>query len=135
MDQQTKAMKSPALASIAVQLVVVVPVALVLLVVDMLFAYSFSLGAIVYILPNAYFTLYAFRYTGARSSYWVVKSLKWGESGKFALVCLGFALVFRFVQPLHTPLFFTGFCSMLMLQWWLASFVTSKWLTSLRHRR
>lgn len=51
---------------------------------------------------------------------WITRSFSWGESGKLALAALGFALAFRLVRPLHVPLLFTGFCSMIILQWFVA---------------
>ena len=120
-------MKMPALIGLAVQLGVSVPICLLLLVWGLESAYSFGLGVLIYIVPNTYFTLYAFRYSGARTASWVARSFSWGESGKFALVALGFALVFRFVTPLNVALLFAGFGSMLVLQWWLAGFVQKQW--------
>ncbi len=124
-------MKSPALASLLIQSALVLVVCLLLAIMNLVYAWSFGLGALIFILPNTYFTLYAFRYRGARAAPWVAKSFKWGESGKFALVAVGFALVFRFVSPLNDSLLFAGFCSMVVLQWWLAAFVQHRWLKHL----
>lgn len=124
-------MKSPALAGLAVQLVVLLPVCLVLLGFNKVWAWSFGLGAVIFILPNFYFALYAFRFHGARHAHWIAKSFKWGESGKFALVAVGFALVFRFISPLNAPLLFAGFCSMIVLQWWIAHRLPGRWLKRL----
>lgn len=79
-------------------------------------AYSFLLGALIYILANAYFALYAFRYRGSSMGPWITRSFSWGESGKLALTAVGFALVFRLVQPLSVAALFAGFCSMILLQ-------------------
>ncbi|SMF17686.1 ATP synthase protein I [Alteromonadaceae bacterium Bs31] len=122
------AMKSPALASLLIQLAIVLPVCLLLATLNRVYAYSLGLGTLVFILPNTYFTLYAFRYRGARSALWIAKSFNWGESGKFALVVVGFVLVFRFVSPLNVSLLFAGFCSMVVLQWWLAVYLQHRWL-------
>jgi len=123
-------MKSPALIGLAVQLGLSVPFCFLLLLWGFGLAYSFGLGVLIFVLPNTYFTLYAFRYRGARSAAWIAKSFQWGESGKFALVAIGFALVFRFVSPLNVPLLFAGFSSMMVLQWWLANVVQRHWLKS-----
>lgn len=66
-------------------------------------------GGMVFIVPNAYFTLYAFRYSGSRWTYTVVLSLVRGQMGKLLLVTVGFALAFRFVQPLHPGYLFGGY--------------------------
>ncbi|WP_045856374.1 ATP synthase subunit I [Teredinibacter purpureus] len=120
-------MKSPALFGITVQLGITLPLCLIMLVYGLVPAYSFGLGALLFIVPNTYFTLYAFRYSGARFAQWTAKSFSWGESGKFALVAVGFALAFRFVTPLHVPLLFVGFCTMVALQWWIAYYVQKHW--------
>lgn len=121
-------MRSPALAGLSAQLVIILPVSFLLLLIGKVVAYSFALGALIYALPNTYFTLYAFRYRGARSLVLIDKSFKWGESGKFALVVVGFALVFRFVSPLNATALFAGFCSMIAMQWWLAAYLGRRWL-------
>ncbi|ACR13595.1 ATP synthase F0, I subunit [Teredinibacter turnerae T7901] len=121
-------MKSPALAGILAQLGFVLPVSCVLLLLGIVEAYSFALGALVYAIPNAYFTLYAFRYRGARDTALINKSFKRGESGKFALVVVGFALVFRFVMPLSYPALFAGFCSLIIFQWGLSAHLGRRWL-------
>jgi len=121
-------MKTPALASLAVQLAVVMPVSLVLAIVHPVTAYSYGLGAAIYILPNTYFTYYAFRFYGAHSAAWIAKSFKWGESGKFALVVVGFAVVLRFVSPLHIAPLFAGFCTMIATQFIVANFIQKRWI-------
>ncbi|TVZ41621.1 ATP synthase protein I [Alteromonadaceae bacterium 2753L.S.0a.02] len=121
-------MKSPALAGLIAQLGFVLSVGFALLLVSMVVAYSFALGALVFVLPNTYFTLYAFRYRGARNAHWIAKSFKWGESGKFALAAVGFAMVFNFISPLHVPALFAGFCSLIIMQWWLAVYLGRRWL-------
>ncbi len=57
---------------------------------------------------------------------WIAKSFNWGESGKLALTAVGFALVFRLVEPLHVPSLFAGFCSVLVLQWFIAIRITKR---------
>lgn len=66
-------------------------------------------GGLVFLVPNAYFTLYAFRYSGAQSALTVALSLHRGQTGKLVLVAAGFALAFRFIQPLHPGYLFAGY--------------------------
>ena len=110
-------MKSPILISLFYQVAVVIPATFSLLWFDQILAYSFVLGALVYCLPNLYFTIYAFRYRGAHMAPWITKSFSWGESGKLALAAVGFALVFRFVENLSVMSLFAGFCSLIVTQW------------------
>ena len=114
-------MKSPILISLSYQLVFLVPVSLILLMTDKVIAYSFVFGGLVYMLPNLYFVHYAFRYTDAKASAWIARSFSWGESGKLVLAALGFLMVFRLVDPLNTAALMTGFCCMIVLQWFVAA--------------
>lgn len=128
-------MISPSLAGALVQFGVAFPVGLALLFLGGVgMTLSFAAGAIVYIVPNAYFTLYAFRHRGARLASQVAHSFIWGEFGKLALVTVGFAVVFQCTPPLHAPLVFAGFCSMIAVQWWLASHLQERWLAYLTRR-
>ena len=74
------------------------------------------LGCGIAILPNAYFTLQAFRYKASEDPARALGALYRGESGKFILVMVLCALTFRFYE-LHNPLFlFTALIVMLVTQ-------------------
>jgi len=87
----------------------------------LLCAYDFQLGVaaiiggLVFLIPNIYFTYYAFRYTGADNVHWVLRSFYRGQMGKFMLVGVGFALVFRFFRTLNPLAVFTAFFIMLLI--------------------
>lgn len=83
-------------------------------------------GGFLFILPNAYFTYYAFRYRGARFMPWIVRSMQWGQSGKLMLTVVGFALVFRFVKPLDLMVLFGVYGVMVAAQIWIALVVTRR---------
>lgn len=57
---------------------------------------SVLFGAALFVVPQMYFTHYTFRYRGWCNAALMVRSFKWGESGKFLLTLSGFALVWRF---------------------------------------
>lgn len=57
---------------------------------------SVTLGGVLFIVPQLYFTHYTFRYRGLSNAALMVYSSKWGELGKFLLTISGFALVWRF---------------------------------------
>ncbi len=118
-------MKSPVWLNALSQLFIMMLVSLVLLAVDAVTAYSYSLGALVYIIPNLYFVHYAFRYSGAQNAPLIAQSFSWGESGKVALASCGFILVFRFVDPLNHASLFVGFFSMIVFQWFVAARIVS----------
>jgi ATP synthase protein I len=112
-------LKSPVFFCLKYQALASTLLVVVALVFGKVYVISITLGAAIYILANLYFTLYAFRYRGASATVWIAQSFSWGESGKFALTAVGFALVFRFVEPLHEPTLFAGFSSMIILQWFI----------------
>jgi len=111
---------SPLLLSFVVQIMICSILTLGAWTQSWLIAYSIFLGAAVYIIPNLYFTYYAFRYRGSELTPWIRQSFMFGEFGKLSLTAVGFALVFVFVQPLHIGAVFTGFVTMIISQWWLA---------------
>lgn len=112
-----KKVKSPVVYCFTWQLFIAGTIAFSLLFVSLLLAYSFALGACIFIVSNLYFTVYSFRYSGARYSDWVLRSFKWGESGKLILSAMGFALVFNYVKPLSVGTLFIGYITMVILQW------------------
>ena len=90
---------------------------------DKVFAWSLGAGALIAIIPQAYFAHLAFRWQGAQSARAIARSSYAGENGKFLLSAAGFALVFATVRPLEGIAVFTGYLAMLGIQiigsWWL----------------
>ena len=128
-SQQEKALQAsgnPLKFTLAVQLLAVLPVSVVLGLINPLWLSSFVIGAFVYIVPNAYFTLYAFRFRSSEHSHLIVKSFYTGESGKHALAAVGFALVLKYVSPLHLPSLFAGFIYLVVMQWFIAYQISKK---------
>lgn len=72
-------------------------------------AYSLLLGGMICAVPNAYFTVKAFRYRGARAAQKIVRAFYVGEAVKILLICAGFALTFVYVEPLSSGALFAGF--------------------------
>lgn len=72
-------------------------------------AYSLLLGGLICAIPNAYFTSKAFRYRGARAAQEFVRTFYAGKAVKLLLMCAGFALTFKFVNPLSPTATFSGF--------------------------
>jgi ATP synthase protein I len=99
------------------QLAVLVPLCLITwLVVNSVSAYSLLCGALVSILPQAWFASIAFRRRGARRAQQAARMVYAGELGKFLLSVAGFALVFAVVRPIDAPAVFAGFLCMLGIQ-------------------
>jgi len=71
-------------------------------------AYSALLGGLLFTVPQLYFGIKAFLYTGARSIHKITQSFYKGESAKILLIAVGFAVVFTTVKPLdYFALYFT----------------------------
>ncbi|WP_096086641.1 ATP synthase subunit I [Agaribacterium haliotis] len=110
---------SPLLYSLKLQLLATVIVSPLAALWGKVEFYSLLLGVAVYVLPNLYFTYYAFRFHGADYAAWIKHSFMWGEMGKLSLTAIAFALVYRFVDPLEVKALFSGFALMIILQCWL----------------
>lgn len=104
------------------QLIVLVPLCLLLLVSDKVWAYSVLSGGLIAIVPQAYFAALAFRWRGARSAQAIARSGYAGEVGKFLLSIAGFAVVFAAVRPIEGLAVFVGYLVMLAIQ------ITGSWL-------
>lgn len=78
-------------------------------------AVSAAAGCLVFILPSAYFTLSALPRPFRSGSSWFLVSFFKGQIGKLVLTAVGFALVFRFVSPLHVPSFFVVYSVLLLI--------------------
>lgn len=95
-------------------------------------AYSFALGAINFVLPNAYFALKALRYTNLKSgngwddlaiAQFVVQNFYRAEINKFIITATGFAVIFSIVKPINGLALFAGFIVLMICQF----LVLSRW--------
>lgn len=112
--------KPPLGKIVAVQGLVLLVTASVLLLIDQLTASSALLGGLIAIIPNAYFAKWAFRYSGASAADKVAQSFYRGEAGKFILTTVLFALVFIWVNPINVVVVFVTYIGMMALNWLLA---------------
>lgn len=101
--------RPPAYRIVILQLILTVLAALVAWLHSDVAAKSALLGGLTCALPNAYFIWRAFRYSGARSSVQIVQSFYQGESWKFVLTALSFAVIFQRVEPLNVLALFAAF--------------------------
>ncbi|MFM1895686.1 MAG: hypothetical protein RLZZ385_760 [Pseudomonadota bacterium] len=72
-------------------------------------AYSVLLGGLICAVPNAYFSVRAFRHRGAGSAGRIVRDFYVGEAIKLLLAAAGFALTFVYVKPLNAALLFAAY--------------------------
>ncbi len=78
-------------------------------------AISAALGALVVTAGNTYFGWRAFRYNGTRYANKVLGSFYKAEIGKFAVMAILMAMVFKFIEPLHTVALLIGFVVTLLV--------------------
>lgn len=72
-----------------------------LLVVDTTSAYSVLLGGLTFIVPTGFFARQAFRFRGAQATQHIARAFYRGETTKFVLTAMAFALIFTLVKPLN----------------------------------
>jgi ATP synthase protein I len=72
-------------------------------------------GGLVFVLPSTYFTIYALSSMGDHRERWFLTAFLRGQSGKWILTTVGFALAFKFVQPLHSPIMFFSFGAVMLV--------------------
>ena len=109
--------KPPVYRAMGVQAALLLPLCALLSLYDQTAGFSALLGGLLCLVPHAYFTVCAFRYTGARAAEQVVRDFYRGETGKYALTLAGFALVFALVRPLNVAALFGVYGGALLLQW------------------
>jgi len=78
-------------------------------------AVSAVAGGLVFVLPHTYFTLYALSSMGSYRERWFLSAFYRGQSGKWILTAAGFAVAFKFVQPLHSTVMLSTFCVVMLI--------------------
>lgn len=115
-------MRKTALKYIFLQGVVALVSALVVwLVWDITAAKSAMKGGIVAVIPNLVFSLYAFRFAGARQTEQVYASIKRGAALKYLLTILLFAAVLKTSAVVLLP-FFTVYVLVMTVSWFAPIF-------------
>ncbi|WP_317932860.1 ATP synthase subunit I [Halioxenophilus sp. WMMB6] len=109
--------KPPVFKVFLIQLLILLPIALIGWLYSATVSYSLLLGGLIQVIPSAYFAFYAFRIIGSAQAGSALQQIYRGEIGKFTLTLLGFALVFVFVKPLHSAALFSAFGLMTLVQW------------------
>jgi ATP synthase protein I len=103
----------------ATQAVILLAVAAGLAWLDTTAAYSALLGGLISIGPNSYFARQAFRFRGALAGPLVARAFYLGETGKFVLTAIAFAVVFAVVKPLNALALWAAFLGMTLSHWLL----------------
>lgn len=88
-------------------------------------AVSVLIGGLIFLLPNALFTLMAFMFVGARHQKYVVLSFYLGEVVKLSLTAILFILVFALLDIVPLALLL-GFILSTLTQWTASIFLSNK---------
>ena len=86
-------------------------------------AVSAAVGGLIVVAGNGYFCWRAFHYYGTRDAGKVLGSFYRAEIGKFILMVIMLALVFRFMAPLNTVTLLLGFVVNLLVATISAAFL------------
>lgn len=100
--QAGASIKGPALGKLfATQIALLSAISICLLVVNTTIAYSVLLGGLTFIVPTGFFARQAFRFRGAQATQRIAHAFYRGETTKFVLTAMAFALIFTLVKPLN----------------------------------
>jgi ATP synthase protein I len=114
--------EAPPVSQITKTQVTILLVAVVALApLDTTISFSVLIGGIIQIVPQAYFSLLAFRYIGAQQAPKIVQAMQKGASGKLLLTAILFGLSFSFLSPLDVRVLFFTYCLMIIIQWFCAA--------------
>ena len=104
-----------------IQMVLVFLVSLALLTQGYEASLISLLGGLLSVIPNTYFGLRVFRYSGARAVDRILNSFHKGMAGKLILTMVGFALVFQYLDVVregwNALYLFLGFVSAVAGNW------------------
>lgn len=116
MQESTEKNRSVAYRVLVLEAIITVAIALLLFLgVNMELAISVAIGGFAYIVPNAYFAKYVFRYSAADSPRLAVRWFYLGEVVKVIATVMIFAIGFLLVDRLNVPALFIAYMSMLLL--------------------
>lgn len=96
----TSIARPPVYRIVMMQLGLSMILALIALIHSFEAGYSALFGGLTSAIPNSYLIWRSFRYRGARSVDQVVQSFYQGETGKYVLTVVCFAVIFSRVDPL-----------------------------------
>lgn len=101
--------KPPLLRMTAIELLVLVAVALLILPLGRYQAQSLLAGGLIHIAGGTYFAMLSFRHRGATRMASAVQQMYRGEMGKIVLTGALFVLAFVTVRPLEVVALFAGY--------------------------
>ncbi|MDB6063526.1 MAG: hypothetical protein JWM78_3629 [Verrucomicrobiaceae bacterium] len=118
--------KSPALGKLyATQIALLIVVSLCTLWANTVTAYSVLLGGLTFIAPTGFFARQAFRFRGAQATYRIARAFYRGETTKFVLTAVAFALIFTLVKPINLIALWSAYIVAMFVHQILAARVSS----------
>lgn len=85
---------------------------------------AFAFGTVISLLPNAVFSFFAFRFSGARQAHAVARSFSQGSKVKLAITISLFVVAFKVLNLVPIPVFFGYIVATAV--YWTAMFRTNK---------
>jgi len=107
--------KHTAYRILAAETAIIIVLALLLLTVDGSVAVSAALGGGAYIIPNALFAGYAFRYSAVDSASAAMRWLGIGEVVKLATTMIIFAVCFKYLESINILALFSCYAGLLLI--------------------
>lgn len=104
------------LSALMIQLSVLLVLSAVAFWNDSLLGFSVLVGGLNQIVPQAWFSYYAFKHGGANETHLILRSMYRGETGKILLTASGFVAVFVLFDDLNMLGFMATFIAMIPLQ-------------------
>jgi ATP synthase protein I len=101
------------------QMAILLLVCVLVAILDVTMAGSALVGGLIQIVPQAWFSRQAFKYSGASKTDLVVRSMYRGEAGKVVMTATLFAIVFALYKQWNYIILFTAFVMMIPLQCFL----------------
>jgi ATP synthase protein I len=118
-QDSTDKIRSAAYKMLFIEAIITGVIALFLVLgVSAVYAISVLVGGLAYIIPNAYFTKYVFRYSAADSPRLAVRGFYLGETIKIFATVLIFTFGFLLIKQLNVPALVMTYISMLILNLW-----------------
>jgi ATP synthase protein I len=115
--------KPPVFGRMLIVWMILLGIGLSLRIVDLIeISRSMVLGVSVCFAPSVAFAWFVFRYRGASVARQAVNAFYRGESMKFVLTAILFAVVFVKVEQIHVLVFFASFIVAQLISWLVAGF-------------
>jgi ATP synthase protein I len=97
-----------------------------LMAINTTIAYSALLGGLISVGPSYFFARQVFRFRGARFAPRIAQAFYVGETGKFLLTAVAFAVVFASVKPLSPGVLLLAYFAMTLCHWAASAWIAAR---------